>query len=181
MRPMADRSIQMFLMPEEIEGLVGSLLQTELLWVVADGWLRSDKAWVPARAVGQLPSLPERFRGHVLVCAGRPPSTAPRDRLAGQAVRLEVPAIADGVLQLAQHDTRTDQEDVLRIAERLFRRMRKASFRPVWGWRTDDPTTSHAYRNISITPGAEAWWRSGGALGQMGSDFVRFAPEPPLE
>jgi hypothetical protein len=172
--------MQMFLMPAEVEGLVRPLAQQDRLWLVAAGVAGRERVWIPGAATGEMPRLLDGFRGHILVCIDRPPSTQPDDELDGDAVRLEWPTFANGVLQLAQHDTRTDRDDILRVADRLFRRMRKASHRPVWAWDPDDPTTARPYRDISITPGAEVWCRSGRPLGQLGSDAVRFGAEPPL-
>ena len=170
--------MQMFLMPQELESLVRPLLQKDRLWLVADGSAENGPIWLPGRAPQKMPKIVQGFRGHILVCTDQPPSAA-GDRMAGRCVRLEIPTIRNGALQLVQHDTRTDRQDILRIADRLFRHMRTATSRPVWAWRSDDTTTARAYRDISITPGAEAWWRSGRALRQLGSDFIDFAPEPP--
>jgi hypothetical protein len=63
----------------------------------------------------------------------------------------------------------------------LFRRMREGSRRPVWAWRRDDPSTAYAHRDVSITAQAEAWWQSGGELGQAGVDRIRYGPEPPSQ
>lgn len=171
--------MQMFLTPTELEDVVVPFAQKHGLWLVADGYLGDERAWICGDDAGGLPQLREAFRGFLLMSPDPPPSSRPDDGLAGRAVRLEVPAVADGALQLVQHGVRTERDDVLRIADRLFRRMRKVSCRPVWGWSADHPDTARPYRDISLTPGAVAWWRSGKPLGQLGSGFVRFGPEPP--
>jgi hypothetical protein len=169
-RDVPDRSMQMFVTPAELEDIVVPFAQEDCLWLVADGFLADGRASPTARGIpGVSPHVP-----------GPTPSSRPDDGLAGRAVRLEVPAVVDGALQLVQHDVRTERDDVLRIADRLFRRMKEVSRRPVWGWSADHPDTARPYRDIGIMPGAVAWWRSGKPLGQLGSDFVRFGPEPPL-
>jgi hypothetical protein len=178
---MPDRSMRMFLTWAELQRFVVALAQNSDIWLAAYGSLAGDRAWIRGDAAGVIPRLPATFRGHLLVCPDPPPNSRPDNYLAGHAVRLEVPAVVNGALQLAQHDTRTERDDVLGVANRLFRRMRNGSLRPVWAWQADRPHTARPYRDISITPGAEAWWRSGKPLGQLGSDVVRFGPQPPVE
>jgi hypothetical protein len=163
-----------------METLVGPLACGDRLWLVADGFLHDERVWRVGTAAGEFPDVDDAFSGHVLLVRERPPAVRPEDGLAGRTVRLGWPTLVDRTLQLCQHDTRTDDEEVWRIADRLFRRMRDASRRPVWAWQRDDPATARPYRDISITPAAEAWWRSGGVLNQLGVDRVRFGPEPPV-
>ena len=176
---MRDRVLQIFQLPSELRELVGPVAVQAGLWLVADGLLRGTRVWNVGATPGEFPDVDDAFSGHVLLARDRPPASRLTDGLASSTVRIAWPTLVDGTLQLSQHDTRTSDDEVWRIADRLFRRMRKRSRRPVWAWQRDDPATARPYRTISIAPAAEAWWRSGGALNQLGVDQVQFAPEPP--
>jgi hypothetical protein len=60
--------MQMFVTPAELEDIVVPFAQEDCLWLVADGFLADERAWICGDDAGELPQLREVFRGFLLMC-----------------------------------------------------------------------------------------------------------------